>query len=335
MLVQLAPNPESVWIVDPMRVDIGCLASTLSEIDLIVHGGQEDLRLLAQHGITGKRVFDTQFGAGLVGLHFPASLNSLCKHFIQRDLLSGQTLSDWTTRPLTKQQLRYAAEDACLLLNLTTVIQAQLRDRDRESWAWELGEDLAAKTAASQVQQRWLHWGVAQTLTLAQRRSMAALFEWREQIAKRRNRPTHYILSDRLMLSVVRANPQNLDELSENRRLNGGFIKRYGRNVLEIINNHEQYPDPPPPLSTKERDLRQAIALWARIVGHRENIAPNLLLPESLLDSVVRDGVEALDGWRVHFGEQLNEFLRGRTQIQITDCIPTLTSAGKAQLDSK
>ena len=95
------------------------VASHLIEPEWIVHGSKFDLKLL--NGFLGglpKTVWDTQLGGGLLELKYPASYGHLVQKYLNISLGKHATLSNWARRPLSKEQIKYAAEDVLHFLPL-------------------------------------------------------------------------------------------------------------------------------------------------------------------------------------------------------------------------
>ena len=49
----------------------------------------------------------------------------------------GQTRTDWSKRPLTREQLDYAADDVLYLAEVAHKLQQRLKDLGREQWVAE------------------------------------------------------------------------------------------------------------------------------------------------------------------------------------------------------
>jgi ribonuclease D len=108
-LIQLAWDGGLV-LIDPLEVNLKPLAALLEGDGVcIVHAGVQDLEVLdLSCGTIPKRIFDTQIAAGFLGVS-TGSLTSLLDRFLGVSLPKGDRLTDWLRRPLTDDQLRYAA----------------------------------------------------------------------------------------------------------------------------------------------------------------------------------------------------------------------------------
>src|SRR5271165_2021863 len=142
-LLQLAAGGE-VWCVDTLRggLDVLVPALTAAASRKIIHSARQDLEAFY---LNAKRVispvFDTQIAAGCIGLKPQIGYAELVKTLLHVTLPKGQTRTDWLRRPLTREQLEYAADDVLYLGEIAERLTERLKDLGREHWA---SEDCAA-----------------------------------------------------------------------------------------------------------------------------------------------------------------------------------------------
>src|SRR5215218_5447577 len=149
-LVQVAvPDPDGpdgvrTDVLDPLDAkrsfDPTRLAAVLADpaVEIIVHAGRQDVAILRRTWQTDvKTVFDTQLAAGFLGFGNQESYESLVRKVLGVRLRGSEGFTKWDRRPLTAQQLEYAADDARLLLALGEQIEDRLRERGRLDWARE------------------------------------------------------------------------------------------------------------------------------------------------------------------------------------------------------
>lgn len=120
-LVQVA-TPERTYVIDPFAVgDLAPLAEvfTDAQVTKVIHNARFERRVLAQVGIALEGVFDTleasrrRHGPDVLGGH---SLAAVCERELGVSLDKTQQRSDWSRRPLSGEQVGYAALDAEVLL---------------------------------------------------------------------------------------------------------------------------------------------------------------------------------------------------------------------------
>jgi len=134
-LVQLSAGEEQA-IVDPLSgMDLAPLIDLLRRKDLVLHGADYDLRMmrLTFGFIPEGEVFDTMLAARLLG-HDRLGLAPLLEDIFGVSLSKGGQKSDWSRRPLSESQLRYARNDTRYLLPLAKRLREDLRSLGRIEW---------------------------------------------------------------------------------------------------------------------------------------------------------------------------------------------------------
>src|ERR1700728_4437618 len=112
-LLQLSAGGR-IWCIDTLRV--GPLeplmpALTAAKTQKLIHAARQDLEaiyLCAQKIVSP--VFDTQIAAVCIGLKPQIGYAELVKTLLDVVVPKGQTRTDWSKRPLTQEQLEYAAD---------------------------------------------------------------------------------------------------------------------------------------------------------------------------------------------------------------------------------
>ena len=101
-------------LIDPLaEIDLVPFWELLADpsVEKIVHAGEQDIEPVVRHlNRPAANVFDTQIGAGFIGLPYPISLSKLIAELTGARLGKGLTFSHWD-QPARRRQfrLRYAA----------------------------------------------------------------------------------------------------------------------------------------------------------------------------------------------------------------------------------
>ena len=327
-LVQFAFPDGRSFVVDPKVVTLDSLGPALSDTLCVVHAGQQDLGILWREcGASPQRVFDVQIAAGMLGHGYPTRLGTLVQQVLSMTAPSAATLSDWSTRPLSRKQLDYAISDALILVPLRGALVEALEGLGRLEWALAASREMAeAAQQRRTVENRWAAWEVAAQMTTDTVQVMTNLSAWRDQRGRDKNQPPTYMLSDGLALDIARRKPQSLPELSSNRRIPQGLIRKFGREIVAVVNDALVHPPPTPFIpSSAQRTTMKALEMWALAEGLKIGIAANLLIPPGVSMRILQDGVAALDGWRTEaIGDSLAAFMAGQTAIRMTADGPTV-----------
>src|SRR5262249_13444855 len=158
-----------------------------------------DLRIcLIKTGRLPRSVFDVQMAAGLVGFSYPLSLVNLVGQVLDISLGGGETRTDWRRRPLSSAQLEYAIDDVRYLLDLRDHFAAALRDLGRTAWAEEEFEEFAGGIARRADEERWRRLPGLNQLGRRGMEMARQLSLWREEEARRQNRPLRQVMRDDL-----------------------------------------------------------------------------------------------------------------------------------------
>ncbi|HEX8915961.1 MAG TPA: ribonuclease D, partial [Humisphaera sp.] len=125
-----ASSAAEVALVDPLvGLDLTPFWELLADpaVPKVVHAGQQDVEPVVRNlGRGPANVFDTQIAAGLASFPYPVSLSKLVQELTGARLGKGLTFTHWDQRPLSGQQLRYAADDVRYLPLLHALLKAKL-----------------------------------------------------------------------------------------------------------------------------------------------------------------------------------------------------------------
>ena len=139
-LVQIG-TPDACWGLDCLQ---GLKPTSLAEliadpsVTKILHDAHQDLELLWQYtGAKPQNVFDTQCAAGFAGLSGKIGLQKLLEEVLNVGLAKTETCTDWTQRPLTDAQVRYALDDVRYLAELRQALLARAEELGTRSWLEE------------------------------------------------------------------------------------------------------------------------------------------------------------------------------------------------------
>jgi len=101
---------------------------------VILHASTQDLPCLREVGINPTRLFDTELGGRIAGLP-RVGLGPLLESLMGVSLAKEHSAVDWSTRPLPKEWLNYAALDVELLIELRQKIYELLSASKKWKWA--------------------------------------------------------------------------------------------------------------------------------------------------------------------------------------------------------
>ena len=138
-LVQVAvddPDPDGeplIYLIDSLSdIDVRPLAELLAvpDFEVVLHAGRQDVAILRRAwDTTLNNIFDTQIAAGFAGGSAQTGYGNLLGSVLGRRVGKTASYTRWDARPLTAEQLGYAAEDVAHLLSSLTRSAAAGRPR--------------------------------------------------------------------------------------------------------------------------------------------------------------------------------------------------------------
>jgi ribonuclease D len=306
-LLQLSAGGR-IWCIDTLRV--GSLEPLMASLTApgtrkLLHAARQDLEavyLTAKQVLTP--VFDTQVAAACIGLKPQIGYAELVKTLLDVVVPKGQTRTDWSKRPLTREQLEYAADDVLYLGDIAARLAERLQLLGREHWA---SEDCAALESRDlyepDTSKSWQRLrGIAQ-LEPKPRARAKAVAVWRERMARERDLPRAWILSDAAIFSIAHAAPVDAAALQDVQPLN----ERFTAGVLEALHSAAAGPlDESEALqdSRPTPEQKALIEKLNKVVDARAaelQISAEVLAPRGEIKALAMGKRElpALGGWRL------------------------------------
>ncbi|HTW13426.1 MAG TPA: ribonuclease D [Solirubrobacteraceae bacterium] len=315
-------------------IDVQPLAQLLADpaVEIVFHAGRQDVAILRRAWRTElTNIFDTQIAAGFVGESAQTGYGNLLSSVLGLRVGKTASYTRWDARPLTDEQLSYAAEDVAHLLALTDELQRRLRDSGRLEWAIEECRRLQSATDERDPDTAWERLPRANQLDPQSRAVARRLAAWRERTAASEDRPVSQVMQDPPLLELAKRHPRDLGALGQIRGIHPSAIKRRGAALLEAIK--EGLGDPPiprePRRSHSESGDAPLIALAEALLRSRAieaGLAYELIASRSELEQIIaaarqsepEPDVRTLLGWRRELvGADLESLLTGRSALAV------------------
>jgi ribonuclease D len=257
-LVQVATR-DRMALIDPLAVrDLNPFWEVVCDpsIEVVMHAAGEDLRIgLIKTGRLPRRVFDVQIAVGLLGYSYPLSLVNLVGQVLNVTIGGGETRTDWRRRPLSAAQLDYALDDVRYLLDLADFLAAGLRDLGRTAWAEEEFVDFVASISRRADEERWRRLPGLNQLGRRGMEMARRLSEWREDEARRQNRPLRQFMRDDLLVAIAKRQPTNRRGLEALRDFNRPALLSRSDEILRVLDEARHVPEdalPEPSMRVEE-----------------------------------------------------------------------------------
>ena len=315
-LIQLAypgEGDENAVLVDPLEdgLSLTPLYDLFRDPNVVkvFHAARQDLEIFfVDEGIIPAPLFDTQVAAMVCGFGEQVGYETLVRKIAKAPLDKSSRFTDWSRRPLSDAQKKYALGDVTYLREIYEFLADKLAKNNRAKWvAEEMAVLNAPETYRVEPSEAWMRiktrTNSGKFLTVVQ-----ALAEFREHHAQTRNIPRNRVFKDDALVELASTKPQNEKDLSRSRLLlreaRRGDI---AAGILAAVQKGMKADPADLPKSDRSRDKLQvnpALADLLRVLlkakAEGEGVAQKLIATSSELDAIaagLRDG-DALRGWR-------------------------------------
>ena len=187
----------------------------------VFHAVRSDTTVLfSSLGIKTNNVFDVQIAEKIINNLDVKSYSYLVEKYINLSINKSETNSNWMKRPFSNNQLKYASEDVEFLIDIYTKQNKLLDKKGKLKEAFYLSREEAGlgnqELYISRLQK------IKDKSEIDEK-----IFMWREELAKKKDIPTSFILSDK-----------KLKKLSKR-----FFQEGLESDLSDLIDNNEHFED--------------------------------------------------------------------------------------------
>src|SRR5690606_15160232 len=204
------------------------------------------------------------------------------------DVCSSDLRSNWLQRPLSENQLNYAAMDVIYLHKLYEKLSNELKGTEKEAWVnacnLELSEQFYKNQNPSQYFSKFKNsW----RMTFQQQYILFNLSLWRENTAREKNKPRGHIVGDDALFELALKQPASQDELKKMVQLSPANRKYYGDTLVSLLNTLKKtlpepsstpWPAPNEPLPREAGEILNRLKFLAENTAEKLNMAPEMLV---------------------------------------------------------
>lgn len=330
-LIQIGSSDCCV-IIDPLAesLDLHPFFELMQNPNIVkvFHSCRQDIEII--YNLSGKipfPLFDTQIAAMALGFGESVSYENLVLHILHKQLDKTNRLSDWSKRPLSESQLRYALSDVTHLIEIYQHLNIELQKTNRSEWiADEMMIISNPSTYEIKPEEAWMkikhRSHNAHFLTLL--RELAA---WRERRSQIKNTPRQSYIKDDMLLSICANNPQTKNELCQIRNLRHDIASgKLGDEIINVLNHCRNIPQKDYVVPPKFKDfpdkssaLFELLKLLLKIISQQEGVVARLVASDDNLHALTAfedENNPILKGWRYDlFGKYALDLRNGNVSI--------------------
>jgi ribonuclease D len=295
----------------------------------VFHAARQDIEIVWHRaGLIPHPIFDTQVAAMVLGYGDSISYDQLVQRITGDSIDKSNRFTDWTRRPLSEAQVRYAISDVTHLRDVYLKLSADLEKRGRAGWvAREMDVLTSPATYRLEPEKAWerLKTRVRRPKELAVLIELAA---WREREAQARDVPRGRIIKDEVVGEIAIQAPTTPEKLAHLRSVPKGFERsKWGNDIIAAVErglarDHKTLPriernsSAPNGAATVE-----LLKVLLRMTAEQNGVAAKVIATVDDLDRIAGDDeadVAALKGWRRElFGEKALALKHGKLALAV------------------
>jgi ribonuclease D len=332
-VVQMA-SPEEAVVIDALAegLDLQPFFELMGneQVLKVFHAARQDIEIVWHRAnIIPHPVFDTQVAAMVLGYGDSIAYDQLVERVTGHRPDKTHRFTDWSRRPLTKEQMHYAVSDVTHLRDVFAALDADLKKRRRSDWvSMEMEILTSPRTYDFHPERAWerLKTRVRKPKELAVLMEVAA---WREQEAQGRDVPRSRVLRDEAVGDIATHAPTTLERLGHLRSIPKGFEKsKWGSDIIAAVQRGLARDPAKLPKIEKPRSnnfngaaIVELLKVLLRMTSERHAVASKVIATVDDLEQIAADDeadVPALHGWRRElFGEAALKLKHGQLALAI------------------
>ncbi len=327
-LVQIASDDESA-IIDPLAdgMDLNPLFQLLQNESIlkVFHAGRQDLEIF--HHLSGSvpmPIFDTQVAAMVCGFGESVGYDTLVTKITGKGIDKSSRFTDWSRRPLTERQLKYAEADVTHLRKIYKYLAKQLEKSGRSHWL--ISEMAILESPETYFIPPENAWKRIKARSNKPRffAILQAIAAWREEQAHYQDIPRSRVLRDEALLEIASNPPKDTERLSHVRGIGKKFADgKMGAGLLAAVRKGQELPDDQCPSVPQKTQLPKGLGPLMDLLKvllksrcEEAGVAQKLICNSQDLEKIAADSnadIPALKGWRYEvFGQHAIALKEGK-----------------------
>ena len=326
-LIQISSSTKD-YILDPLALeDISPLGDIFSNpgIEKIFHASEYDILIMYnEYHFNFRNIFDTMLAAQILGRN-KLGLDALLEEIVGIQVNKKYQRANWGKRPLSEDMLQYAQMDTHYLLKIRHTLAADLKKKGLTPIATEDFSRACRVHRQDREERLAPYWRIngARKLPPQKAAVLIKLFEYREQVARKRNQPVFKVISSQTLLSLAEQCPTSAQQLLKLDLVGKNVLRRHTEGLVQAISAGLASDPVRPPRRERADDSfftrEKALRDWRKQTAQKMNVNSAVVLPRELLYALISNNPanrEELDKvladvpWRLErFGEDILSIL--------------------------
>lgn len=294
-LIQISSSTKD-YILDPLALeDISPLGEVFSNpgIEKIFHASEYDILIMYdEYHFNFRNIFDTMLAAQILGRN-KLGLDALLEEIVGIQVNKKYQRANWGKRPLSEDMLQYAQMDTHYLLKIRHTLAAELEKKGLTPIAAEDFSRACRVHRQDREERLAPYWRIngARKLPPQKAAVLIKLFEYREQVARKRNQPVFKVISSQTLLSLAEQCPTSAQQLLKLDLVGKNVLRRHTEGLVQAISAGLASDPVRPPRRERTDDSffarEKALRDWRKQTAQKMNVNSAVVLPRELLYALI------------------------------------------------
>lgn len=294
-LIQISSSTKD-YILDPLALeDISPLGEVFSNpgIEKIFHASEYDILIMYdEYNFNFRNIFDTMLAAQILGRN-KLGLDALLEEIVGIQVNKKYQRANWGKRPLSEDMLQYAQMDTHYLLKIRHTLAAELEKKGLTPIAAEDFSRACRVHRQDREERLAPYWRIngARKLPPQKAAVLIKLFEYREQVARKRNQPVFKVISSQTLLSLAEQCPTSAQQLLKLDLVGKNVLRKHTEGLVQAISAGLASDPVRPPRRERTDDSffarEKALRDWRKQTAQKMNVNSAVVLPRELLYALI------------------------------------------------
>lgn len=294
-LIQIS-SAASDYIIDPLTLqNLNALGELFNDqaVEKVFHASEYDLLILHEDfGFEFQNLFDTMIAAQILGRE-KLGLDAMLEEFFGLKVDKKYQRSNWGKRPLPEDMLRYAQVDTHYLIKIRHYLAAELEEKDLTLIAAE-DFNLACQIYLHHVEDKTAPcWRIngARKLSPQKAAVLSSLCQYREDIARKTNKPVFKVLGAGTLLKLAEQAPNSEAQLMKLDLPGKKNLQRHAagliKSIREGLSAEPLYPPKRKQMDDSYLARENALRNWRKTTARKMKVNSAVVLPRELLYKLI------------------------------------------------